>query len=380
MGFALFDQSGTFNPSDHGLSPGDTIYALAVGGGGGGAAAYICTNSYAVAPGLTGYAGGKGGTSSFGSYLSALGGSGGVTTSSLSSLRNLQGKQGGALGGLGATCNSFPIAAGGAGGWLPGGPQEPCAGQNALVIETSASWDFIYQIGAPKGTGSPGSVYIYSSSSYAKPALFEPSSMWQYELLKHTFTASDVSLSAVPVAYGKVRAGTAMIEGNTHDIRCGRGGRGYGAGGGSVSENVNSAGRNSTGTHDYACGGNAGEIKSSIIQLTSIDPIAVTVGGGGGGAAAAYTYSRSTAYARYTATGYGAGNNGAAGSGGAARALVVSYYTANSTDASSQYTQNSGAGGYGGSTAEKTDALLVSDGKYCACGGGGAGGCVAIWW
>lgn len=33
MGMILFTQSGTFKPSDHGLSVGDVIQVLAIGGG-----------------------------------------------------------------------------------------------------------------------------------------------------------------------------------------------------------------------------------------------------------------------------------------------------------------------------------------------------------
>lgn len=33
MGMILFTQSGTFKPSDHGLSVGDAIQVLAIGGG-----------------------------------------------------------------------------------------------------------------------------------------------------------------------------------------------------------------------------------------------------------------------------------------------------------------------------------------------------------
>ena len=57
MGFLLFEKSGTFNPTTHGLVVGDVINVIVVGGGGGGASGYG-NSTY-------GKNGGNGGTSSF---------------------------------------------------------------------------------------------------------------------------------------------------------------------------------------------------------------------------------------------------------------------------------------------------------------------------
>ena len=114
MGFALFDQSGTFNPLDYGLSPGDMLWVTCVGGGGGGSASSSAGTGN----------GGTGGTSSFGAYLSAAGGYTGAT-------------------GAGTNKNN---GTGGGGGWLPG-------------------WDFF------TGTALPSLPYElgYQQASYKAP-------------------------------------------------------------------------------------------------------------------------------------------------------------------------------------------------------------------
>lgn len=71
MGFALFTQSGTFNPSSYGLSVGDVVHVAAIGGGGSG---YKTTGSRAVN-------GAQGGTTSFGSILTCAGGLGAAAAS-----------------------------------------------------------------------------------------------------------------------------------------------------------------------------------------------------------------------------------------------------------------------------------------------------------
>lgn len=69
MGYVLYTASGTFNPTAYGLSPGDALNLVLVGGGGAG---YARNQNGNTAVGATG------GTSSFGGIVSALGGAGGV--------------------------------------------------------------------------------------------------------------------------------------------------------------------------------------------------------------------------------------------------------------------------------------------------------------
>lgn len=380
MGFQLFNKSGTFSPSSLGLSPGDIVNAIVVGGGGGGAASYISSNQYATAPGTVGYKGGNGGPSSFGSYATALGGGGGICDANVSDARLTRSTQGGAFGGIGTVADDVPIPGGGAGGWLPDDFSSLADGGDALAITTSADVSNLITLSAPISRGAPGGLYVYTTNAYLLDVLLDPTAMAVYKVLYRRFGSySGVHLSAMAAIFAGIRGGVAGYgnKGND-DIRCGRGGRGYGAGGGSVAANNSNPGRTGTEAAGYTSGGNAGEIKIVSLTLANLNNIAVTVGGGGSGAAAAQTYSRGTSYARFVASNYGAGNNGAAGSAGAARAMTVQNLSS-ASEVQHTYGMTSGRGGYGDSLAG--DATTTQEGgNPCACGGGGAGGCVAVFW
>ena len=60
MGMVLFNKSGTFNPSDYGLSVGDQIQIVCVGGGGGGGISYYDTSTWIGHTGNSGSSGAAG--------------------------------------------------------------------------------------------------------------------------------------------------------------------------------------------------------------------------------------------------------------------------------------------------------------------------------
>ena len=121
------------------------------------------------------------------------------------------------------------------------------------------------------------------------------------------------------------------------DYSQGNGGLGYGAGGGSASPST------------YTAGGCSGELREANIVLTSADSIAITVGGGGAGGG---YYTNGTSYP------------GGDGGAGAAGTVQSSYFC---------------PGGYGEMIPTPSTRYTSSSYGYYAAGGG-AGGCVAIWW
>ena len=124
---------------------------------------------------------------------------------------------------------------------------------------------------------------------------------------------------------------------NCRGYNQGNGGLGYGAGGGSCDPST------------WSAGGCGGELRESNIVLASADPIAITVGGGGAGGG---YYSAGTEYS---------GGDGGAGVAGTA---PLGYFC---------------PGGYGEMIPMPTTRYTSSSYGYYAAGGG-AGGCVAIWW
>lgn len=339
MGMVLFNKSGSFNPSSYGLSVGDLIQVVVVGGGGGGAALGSTQNINVPRAG-------NGGSSSFGSYLTAAGGAGGGPT------RLTQGSY---FGGYSATAeysdNSRDYcvcAGGGAGGWHPYADIEGGHGQNGFAIAYTLAYSAVTPmviIPAPIALAGGGGACIIQpgySSVYAKQGRYggrEPVSGRQYssDYYEGIFRGLHSILNGGGSGGGDGR-GTS-----------GAGGSGYGAGGGSGAGYIDNDQYAALG---YA--GNSGEIKRTFLTLTSVNAIAVTVGGGGSGSA--IIYNRATA-----------GKNGGAGTAGAS---VTATYESNSS--------TSGKGGYGDTPAG--DGVYTGSISGRSAGGGGAGGCVAIFW
>lgn len=306
MGYAFFDKSGNFNPLDYGLSVGDVINVICVGGGGGGASGYVST-SY-------GKNGGTGGTTSFGSHCTALGGSGGVANTT-------QATQGQYLGGHGHSGGY--AAGGGAGGYIPGAPDWGGNGQDGMYASVNAA----IAVGVPGGTAGVGGAYNASSGG---------------SLLSGSLTRFLSGWSPNGAARWDGNPGGFFGAGSGYHYQtysaAGGGGTGYGAGGGAGSYN-------NTVSQATTFGGNSGQVRRASIVLATTSSIAVTVGGGGSGAG----YSS-------------AGNNGSGGSAGASPGT------------------GGGAGGYGGVPGSSGSASLDAYNDYFCAGGGGAGGCVEVFW
>ena len=339
MGMVLFNKSGSFKPSSYGLSVGDLIQVVVVGGGGGGAA--LGSQQSISVPRA-----GNGGSSSFGSYLTAAGGAGGGST------RLTQGSY---FGGYSATARDSDgsrdycvCAGGGAGGWHPYADIEGGHGQDGFAIgytTNSSAVTPMVIIPAPIALAGGSGAYVIQpgySSVYAKQGRYGGR-----ERVSGGYHSAGYYVGAFRGLHSILNGGGS----GSGDGRgtSGAGGSGYGAGGGS--------GGGYIGDEQYAAlgyAGNSGEIKRTFLTLTSVNAIAVTVGGGGSGSAINYTKAV-------------AGKNGGAGTAGAS-------VTATAGTASSV----SGKGGYGDTPA--------GDGKYsasyagCSAGGGGASGCVAIFW
>ena len=342
MGMVLFNKSGSFNPSSYGLSVGDLIQVVVVGGGGGGAA--LGSQQSISVPRA-----GNGGSSSFGSYLTAAGGAGGGSTRLT---------QGSCFGGYSATAkysNSSRdycvCAGGGAGGWHPYADIEGGHGQDGFAMgytTNSAAVTPMVIVPAPIALAGGSGAYIIQpgySSVYAKQGRYggrERVSGGYY---------SDGYYVGVFRGLHSILNGGGSGNGDGRGTS-GAGGSGYGAGGGSGAGYIDDDQYAALG---YA--GNSGEIKRTFLTLTSVNAIAVTVGGGGSGSA--INHNKAVA-----------GKNGGAGTAGASA-------TATFTGEQSQ-SSISGRGGYGDTPAG--DGTYSTGYSGCSAGGGGAGGCVAIFW
>lgn len=336
MGFKLFDQSGTFNPFDYGLSPGDVIHAVVVGGGGGG-----CYNTNTKAYG------GNGASSSFGNFVTALGGYGATynktlpwrgTPTQYMTKGSYQGESG-----------DYRIGGTGGGGWYPGLHRHDAT--SFIWYQTSLTGSQYYTI-TPEITieadrhtgGAPGRIYKNNSTNYFcyLPKVIT-NDYWSARII--SYSTSQVTAQFVPCTPVAGGGGdnnwysyTGIPYGPGRSYNEGNGGLGYGAGGGSVSP-VN-----------YTAGGCGGELREGDYRLTSVDAITITVGGGGSGGG--YYNNNSKAYA---------GNDGSAGAAGAA------------------FNQYGCPGGYG--TMIPTPNSIFNNNNYTYyVAGGGAGGCVALWW
>lgn len=250
MGFTIFISSGSFNPSDYGLSPGDMIHVKCVGGGGAGGGAYDANTSYA---------GSNGGASSFGNILSAAGGRAGPTGSFA-----LPAAQVGSCQGSGAGLSQMPSGSasvkayyGGCGGhgWLPG--------VNMPTVAGCALSQVPFNICAVSSSG---------LSMYTAP----------YPTGYFTCFGNFAQIRNGSSATGQYAAQTGRFGGyggcryaNGGYTIGGAGGVGYGAGGGGCGSSVRDMGSGG--------GGNGGVIADTDYVLTSVSSITVTVGAGGAG-------------------------------------------------------------------------------------------------
>lgn len=236
MGMLLFDKSGTFVPSDYGLSVGDMIHVVAIGGGGS--------------------AGAAGGATSFGNLLTVAGG---------------------AAAGSGGY--------GGEGGWHPALPVTLCSAPPNDVPMGTAMYSNAGGCGCSKtllsGSGSSlntQTIYapfapLYGGAGYSSYASTGDSS--------RNITFNGTSQNGY-FNGGKGCNGKAITGGSDSDLSLylGGGGSGYGAGGGGgyASANDNSyytaAGKN---------GGAHGVFNWLDYVLTAGSPtsFAITVGAGG---------------------------------------------------------------------------------------------------
>ena len=264
MGMALFESSGTFKPSDYGLSPGDLIHITAVGGGGGGAGSVDGNNGRA------------GSASSFGRYVTAAGGNPGrYSVSSIvdsapiaqaganSGLPAMWGPPGYHASGSTSTTGSSSLIAGfGANGWLPNGTPPQLNGFDIVREILGAIVSTGYT------TGGVSSVFPFFGIIVPYYARYDGNSTTiSTDSLKEYAARTD--------RRGGTGGGVCMRDAVAGILVSGAGGIGYGAGGGG-SAYVDRSGY-------YGGGGNSGCIVHKDIVITSTDAIAVTVGNGGAG-------------------------------------------------------------------------------------------------
>lgn len=336
MGMLIYESSGTFNPAAIGLSPGDTVNVICIGGGGGGGGAV-----HAMYGAPKGGNGGNGGSSSFGAYVTSAGGSGG--NGSGKTTTTLQGQY---FPGRSLLTSSVAVIGGGAGGFILG--CQSWGGNGGYALSTdSTSFSIIDGGTGLSGTAGWGGFNFYGSTippllNLAPFGFNNAGGTISYDR-KRMFGNSGLSK-------GAGRGGVTSI--NSGLSPSGGGGSGYGAGGGGAS--------NGSTESAYANSGCSGFVQTSIILLTQTDPISITVGGGGGGGGGAYQGNTST---NQVGSDGGTGANGS-GIGGAGA----------STNQATNPGSTGGNGGYAG--------VRGQDGAdaYGPSGGGGAGGAVIVFW
>lgn len=227
MGFLLYEKSGTFDPTVHGLKVGDTIFVVAVGGGSSGARNSVNAGT----------------ASSFGSFVTAPGGSD---------------KDG--------QCVAF--GNGGCGGFYPGEPR-----LSAPPLKTGLSLNIpiimyngagITWSGSATGTDTYQTEYIISGLGGGFAGHTDQGSI-SYEV-----KAGDGNFNGI----GAKGARATPASGSYAEQSLGGGGAGYGASGGSVGDVVDEI-------RSYTHLSASGYIKKAMIKLDSLDSIAVTVGQGG---------------------------------------------------------------------------------------------------
>lgn len=260
MGMVLFTTSGSFKPSDYGLSAGDAIQVIAVGGGAG----------PGVRDGSKNYSGSAGSTSSLGSLVTAAGGS----TSTGYTQPTAQ--EGSCQGGLyaagnwgyywqsGSAVSGGGSIAGGCGGdgWLPGRASGTCPTTAFLTAINNLS-------GAP-------------NRAWNGPIIINIADYLFNLVVNFTQSYNDISNDAQDVAQTGTRGGWGSVYNNyTGSIDSGgAGGIGYGAGGGGAAR------QSTSGQSVFGSGGNGGVVKILPLTLTASHVATahtVTVGNGGAG-------------------------------------------------------------------------------------------------
>lgn len=228
MGYVLFTQSGTFNPSDYGLNVGDVLQVTCVGGGASGTGSKINN---------------AGAASSFGSYVTANGGN--AHKSATAPAAPLANQRPGELNAryinISTSSHSFYYFVGPAGapGWMPNIGLVP-----APVAELVAP--NIYS-----GSNTPLSRYIGYTGIQA-----------------YVYSDGNILCAAGP-NYG----GCGTISNSNYAYGLAPGGYGYGAGGGGSCRYTNAV--------STSFGGNSGAVTEAVIKLSSVAAISVTVGKGG---------------------------------------------------------------------------------------------------
>ena len=265
MGMKMFTSSGIFNPTNYGLSAGDILNVICVGGGASGSTQTKNGSSEA-----TYIAGNAGGVSSFGSYLSVTGGNAPTNEIPATPVAGSMGK-----GGTSKTINyssnnnsRYYLLGGGAGGYEPGCP---IIGGNAgsavgygytTTVPTTVQMDNGDQ---PTGLGGCGGKWYYTGYQvYSMP----------------------ISMFGNYAGVGNKGAG--ICVGSNAPVGHSAG-NGYGAGG-------------TAGYCDYdttygggpGAGGNAGSYGQTTVVLSSTGPITVTVGQGGAAAQGNAAYSKAS--------------------------------------------------------------------------------------
>lgn len=239
MGYVIFEQSGTFKPSDFGLVTGDTLQIVCVGGGASG-----CERHNAVA-------GNPGGASSFGSYVTAPG----------------------AL---------APTSSGVQAQTVIGGR----AGLNIYDSNLSPIW---YTLGAPGWMPYMGWVPWPEWQWSSEGKLLRLNGFTGPQVKLNSFSSTLAAAAATLPAFAKKTracAGSGCSSNAGYHV----GGYGYGSGGGGGGSIINSSSNNSS------MAGNSGGVVEGIVTLASTANIAVTVGLGGANVIAPSTASNNTRY------------------------------------------------------------------------------------
>lgn len=227
MGFLLYEESGTFDPTVHGLKVGDTIFVVAVGGGSSGSGNSVNAGT----------------ASSFGSFVTAPGGSD---------------KDG--------QCVAF--GNGGCGGFYPGEPRLSAPPLKTGKIRNGAVVMY-------NGAGVTWSGTVYDNETYSETYVISGlgggfAGHTDQGSISYEVKAGDGNFNGI----GAKGARATPTSGNYAEQSLGGGGAGYGASGGSVGDVVDEI-------RSYTHLSASGYIKKAMIKLDSLDSIAVTVGQGG---------------------------------------------------------------------------------------------------
>lgn len=242
MGMVLFTQSGTFKPSDYGLSAGDALQIVCVGGGGAGGGASSGIN---------------GSASSFGSIVTAAGGNGGLNGSSAAAQPfSSQGTAPTRVGYVDSNSAKY----------YPYYDNSPCGGDGG-----HGWWPY----SLPPRIGSSVAATLFTSGAIA--LVYEQhGTMFDFTVAVGNVSVKSTAASVQAGGIGGCRGynyGSYIVIGVG-----GAGGIGYGAGGGGAGWN------NSGSTMIAGAGGNGGQIITHNLILNSSQVTTahtITVGAGG---------------------------------------------------------------------------------------------------